>query len=202
MKERPILFSTEMVNAIICGLKIMTRRVLNKNTFKLLDAAAKAGEITSYYIDEKKIDDRDIRYILSLCPYGEPGDRLWIKEKFRIERPFIGNIDYDFTNNIIYYYATDHEKYRDNDKWKSSRFMPRWASRINLEITNIRVERLHDITEEDARAEGANRINAGDLGMETYKSAFRRLWDSINLKRGYGWYTNPWVWSIEFRRIV
>lgn len=86
-------------------------------------------------------------------------------------------------------------------KWKPSIHMPRWASRINLEITDIRVERLQEINEEDAKHEGVKRINAGDFGMETWSSAFRNLWDSINSKRGYGWDTNPWVWVIEFKRI-
>ena len=180
MKEHPIIFSTPMIKAILEGRKTQTRRVI------------KEPVISTKYKDEKlnvKVGERYIQ-----CPYGQLGDLLYIREKFRMERPFTGNIDYDLIHENIFYYASDHEKYRDKDKWKPSIHMPRKYARIFLEIINIRVERVQEITEDDCQAEGLKLLQGG------IKSEFAILWDVINLKRGFGWAVNPYVWVIEFKR--
>jgi hypothetical protein len=184
MREMPILFSTEMVKAILDGRKTMTRRVI-KNP-------------------EKYTGIRDCGF---LCPYGQVGDSLWCKEALR-KKP-----DYSWCKEGYAIYAVDSEQVLIGGdgigegvpwKWKgdilTGMFMPRWASRITLEVTNIRVERLQDITESDACKEGDP--NQGLIASENdHTTWFQYLWDSINAKRGYSWGSNPWVWCISFKRI-
>lgn len=176
MKERPILFSGEMVNAILDGRKTQTRRVVKKQPHG-------AGEWVLQGINW--LFPNVCPYIKLKNPYGVIGDRLWVKETWKC---VLGNVIYKATpNNRI-----------KTDKYKPSIYMPRWASRINLEITNIRVERLQDITETEAIAEG---VSGGGSHPDFWVGAFADLWDSINAKRGYGWDANPWVWVVEFKRI-
>ena len=175
MKERPILFSGPMVQPVLDDKKTKTRRV--------------------------------IPWLASLecCPYGVPGDRLWVRETWTTESPrWDGEKPEAFMdsvlthNDALLYKATD----KDADRiWRPSIFMPRWASRITLEITDVRVERLQDISEADAEAEGATPqvVLPGDA--VSYVAGFYWLWDSINAKRGYGWDRNPLVWVITFRRL-
>jgi hypothetical protein len=169
MKERPILFSGPMVRAILEGRKTITRRVL-----KLQD-----------YDGGNCYETRDgiLRDILSLCPYGIPGDRLWVRETWA-----------DPCGKRIPVYRADEATAYQNVKWRPSIFMPRWASRITLEITRVRVERLQDITEKDAISEG---VLSSDYD-KTYRYAFSVLWDSINGPK-YPWSDNPWVWVIDLR---
>jgi hypothetical protein len=143
------------------------------------------------------------------CPYGARGDRLWVRETFCPvdDREHGGPewIDYRATPR----YSAAHPAGWENDpgdpqalKWKPSIFMPRSACRIVLEIEDVRAERLHEITHDDARAEGIDVgiVAAGD-GWPNPTVAFARLWDSINGKR-YPWASNPWVWRVQFRRIT
>jgi hypothetical protein len=136
------------------------------------------------------------------CPYGKPGDRLWVRETFgyitlaeneafTMRRP-------DGCPVRVYYKAEAiREGWTDMVPWTPSIFMPRWASRIMLEIISVRVERLQDISEADAFAEG---ISGGDwLGDPV--GEYKKLWNSINEKRGFGWDKNPWVWVIEFKKL-
>lgn len=212
VKERPILFSAEMVKAILEGRKTQTRRIIKKPN--LLQAIEEWSEENPY---KKELSDAQ------KCPYGQVGDRLWIRENFKVS-----NIDEGYQNQfviddfeapacVVEYedgskrkIELEHSEYlqavRANKKKKSpSIHMPRWASRIILEITDIRIERLQDITEQDAIAEGCDNskseaaINIG--WYEKSKRAFERLWDGINKERGFDWSTNPYVWVIEFRRI-
>jgi hypothetical protein len=139
-------------------------------------------------------------------PYGKPGDRLWVRETFAIGQ----SAAYD----EIPMYRADWE-YPDSAMvtWKPSIFMPRWASRITLEITNVGVERVRDITPEGSVTEGIEPVGQGwrdYLGNGVIcgtdkcvlpRDSFHSLWDSINKKRGFGWSVNPWVWVIAFRRI-
>ena len=127
-------------------------------------------------------DDRDGYYVI--CPYGKPGDELWVRETWN-----------GTESEGIAYRATDPQM--DGEPWKPSIFMPRWASRLQLVIKDVRVERLQDISIDDIYAEGAYSINWGRMPGSEHK-AFKALWDSINAKRGYGWETNPWVWVVEF----
>jgi hypothetical protein len=128
----------------------------------------------------------------SKWPY-QLGDTLWVRETWAYSTDYDGDV---ILNRKILYRA-DGEKTILPSTWRPSIHMPRWASRINLEVTGVRVERLKDITEEDALAEG---VISSDYD-KTYRYAFSVLWDSINAKRGYGWAANPWVWVIEFRHM-
>jgi hypothetical protein len=125
--------------------------------------------------------------ILSSCPYGQPGDRLWVRESFKIERGDEG------TNCIIY--KADHDL--PKIIWKPSINMPRWASRTILEITGVRVERLQEITETDAISEG---ISGGGTHPDFWVGAFKDLWNYIHGEDT--WDKNPWVWVIETKKVT
>ena len=195
--EHPILFSAPMVKAILEGRKTQTRRVVKPQP-KLDPAGAtfryqKGSALCSYWVP----NDAGIRDISRLCaeqcPYGVPGDRLWVKETF-VEYPPLLPTD---SHGTVHYHADDeHDGVRpwNGQKWKPSIFMPRWASRITLEIEYVRVQRLQEISEEDAIAEGIEPI----VSMGTYRTwknyapglpahvtaieSYRTLWNSINLK--------------------
>lgn len=213
MKERPILFSGPMVRAILEGRKTMTRRVVKPDgahhLFPFLDLPGnQTGEwawCSSSHVVSKHIH----------CPYGQVGDRLWVRESF--QPLFADGVENHWETDwktgkgyAISYPATDgiHE-YLDaddnlTDACKPSIHMPRWASRILLEITAVRVERLQDISEADAQAEGAP-FELGELerlilgAKAKYRSGFCRLWQSINDPGS--WDANPWVWVVEFKRV-
>jgi hypothetical protein len=183
-----------MVRAILEDRKSMTRRVV-----KFLENS----ESWSLYFafEEIECNGHPLReYLLGECPYGIPGDRLWVRET--LMRP---------PGTSIAYYAADNVSTGKNGNWsikrnkKPSIFMDRLYSRITLEITDVRVERLQEITEEDAEREGAPRYNPcptlypfGYKGE--YRNGFMRLWDSIN-GRSFLWASNPWCWPISFRRV-
>jgi len=161
----------------------------------------------------KWIDDGD--FVNDFCPYGQVGDRLWARETWRVDRWF-NNLPSRYwlpqPKHVIDYKATPDTTSIVScvyGKWRPSIFMPRWASRITLEITGVRVERVQEITEEDARAEGVEkcegfRIYPQPKEFETvndYRMGFTLLWDSLNAKRGYSWESNCWVWVINFKRV-
>jgi hypothetical protein len=193
MTERPILFSAEMVRAILDGRKTQTRRKMKP---------AKAKRPKRWLIDDAAVNGL-------VCPYGEPGDLLWVREAWRVHK------SYDVLNAARVYgamggdvaYCVDYlATPRNEDFWGRGRpsiHMPRWASRITLRITDVRVERLQAISEDDARAEGcpyppewAGRFMDRD---ETAKTWFKSIWNTIN---GPGaWDANPWVWAISFERV-
>ncbi|MCS9524046.1 hypothetical protein N1E65_25175 [Pseudomonas aeruginosa] len=217
MKERPILFTGPMVRAILEGRKTVTRRVVtpqpdfhgsmvDPNTpFKTLDAGLHA-RIT--------------------CPYGQPGDRLWVRETWTdvnmcgapalayradedirdlMEEPgFLddrGAFNYDDPRVKPYPFACWYAEL-DQARWRPSIHMPRWASRILLELTAVRVERLQDISEEQARAEGypaERKCETGGSGLDAWLW-FRSLWGEINGPEAFT--ANPWVWVIEFKRVT
>jgi hypothetical protein len=202
VKERPILFSSPMVKAILAGRKTQTRRVLSPQPTS--DDIDNAGDC------ETVIDmatGRDIR-----CPYGAEGDRLWVRETWTHDAESLEACRLAFDCCSVpgygpYYLATEVSP--DTLKWKPSIFMPRWASRITLEVTDVRVQRLQEISDSDSEAEGVRPIDAAivfnDRGGHdrklsgTARGAFACLWDSINGKRA-AWASNPWVWAITFRR--
>ena len=191
MKSRPILFSTEMVQAILDGLKTMTRRIVQTEKFGWNCHEMKFERICTYDNPKPNLqafftDNSEFPLLGVKCPYGEPGDQLWVRETFTTDL---------FSRTV--YRATDGEVDGVGRKftWTSSRFMPRAASRITLKITNIKVERLQDITEDDAEKEGSNL----DLATGTFRYGFASLWESINGKKS--WDKNPWVWVIEFEPI-
>lgn len=205
MKEHPILFSQEMVDAILEG-KTQTRRVVKPQPF--------LGDTGTWYpsiVPGDKRNHTGLHYgneahfrfgmPIDFCPYGREGDRLWVRESWRA-------MDDIPTSRLapgdqIFYRADYPFPVAYGQKWKPSIHMPRWASRITLEIVRVRIERLQEITEQDAFAEGVRpSIVGGDLDFLKYRAGFQSLWNSINVKRGYGWDINPWVWVIEFRKVA
>jgi hypothetical protein len=171
MKERPILFSAPMVRALLDGTKTQTRRIIKPN-----HCVAPSMRLS----------------MVPGCPYGVPGDRLWVRETFCPQM--------NATDRTPFYRSTGDEL-PSCHKWKPSIFMPRWASRITLEITEVRVQRVQDISEEDAKAEGGGFIREHPDADETLsdKKLFQFLWESISGETS--WDANPWVWAITFRRI-
>lgn len=193
MKEHGILFSAPMVRALLAGTKTQTRRVVKPQPEKrhpFLAFRKRRGP--DFWLWPNAREE-----VIAECPYGKPGDRLWVRETHCAFD--VGRV----------HYRADHALDPAADKahgirWTPAIHMPRWASRITLEITGARVERLQDISEADATAEGS-RDWAGEQdtpardipGGET-RLIYRQLWESIN---GAGsWDANPWVWVIEFRR--
>lgn len=235
MRERPILFSTPMVQAVLDGRKTMTRRVVKMTKDEPLTNVSWGY---TCFTPDGYISLRGVHasgeYGESFIrnPYGKVGDRLWVRETFsegynyryegdsRIKVPhfkyradFVGkSLDGIFVN------GTPKKPVKDQSDlyvWKPSIFMPREACRINLEITGVRVERLQEITEADARDEGVGdedavmRVDSDILPtarllgepFENDRVWFAHLWNELNGKRGFGWDVNPWVWIIEFKRI-
>ncbi len=183
-KSRPILFNTEMIQAILDGQKTQTRRVIkaNQRTSWLLD-----GRFSDNYIKEPD------NYLIRECPYGKIGDLLWVRETF-------------WEVDGYYFYRADGRD--DFERWKPSIHMPKIASRITLEIADIRVERVQDIyAKKDILAEGITDRMAQEATKterdwpDAHAAAFANLWDSINAKRGYSWDSNPWCWVVDFKRI-
>ncbi len=208
MKERPILFSAPMVRALLEGRKTQTRRIV-RPTSKLADGVAvywtdgdsKNVEVVNAFEGEA-IDAPPIA-----CPYGVPGDRLWVRETWwhyksnELEQAgFVGGTMCHLGNGQANYQSNAEFDPREHPKiWRKrpSIYMPRWASRITLELTDVRVERLHDISEEDAHAEGVDPIEGFLLGNTPHRRAFYEIWESLNAKRA-PWESNPWVWCLTF----
>lgn len=231
MKERPILFSAPMVRAILDGKKTQTRRVVKgmpecKCSSELKHTPKHVAPYFDSYCGEKKTeanprgmstvwnwwsrDDRPDPLSEIKCPYGQPGDRLWVREAFtHITGNGIG----------VHYRADGEPKDRDGSilstepgmlRWRPSIHMPRLSSRINLLIKSIRVERLNDISEDDAKAEGVepffstHQSIGRDQTMTTgerisdceHRASFACLWDDIHGDNS--WQQNPWVWVVEF----
>jgi len=231
MRERPILFTAAMVRSLLLGTKTQTRRV------------AKGFNYVSSGGAPLNMKENDIQPVP--CPYGQPGDRLWVRETWAYFDPDGSGEDYDSDHNddgkagpcgvyraemlqdghplrdywrrrIAYKATFAEQKYGMGpvgpSKWRPSIHMPRWASRITLEVTGVRVERLLDISEADAIAEGIERADdffgcpcwkcygedADVVAPDDPIGSYRSLWESIN---GPGsWDANPWVWVVEFRR--
>lgn len=195
MKERPILFSAPMVRAILSGTKTQTRRAVK------LTANGHVKEPGGH----RRWHPADPDAWLA-CPYSQPGDRLWVRETFRRD------LDRLHSRKLIEYAADDEVRDAGPSAafdfpdigWRPSIHMPRWASRITLEITGVRVERLQDLSEADAQAEGCSlecmTPTGDDSGSAIYgPGGYLALWESIN---GAGsWAVNPWVWVVDFKRI-
>lgn len=222
MKEHPILFSTPMVHAILEGRKTQTRRVVKPQppseatSAGVMSAPGRDhdGEWSWLSGDPKDCDSWGFVGDEFRCPYGQPGDRLWVRETHAPQADCWGAWERALRgerirqDELTIHYAADysHDERPFIEKWRPSIHMPRWASRITLEITGVRVDRLRDISEDDAIAEGIER----DTGMWRHygcptqawihsRDSYRSLWESIN---GPGsWEANPWVWVVEFKRI-
>ena len=193
--KKPILFSGAMVRAILEGRKTQTRRVVKKLSSEWLAP----GMFTPEFVANPDNN---------LCPYGNPGDTLWVRETFQY-------VDFAGEDNGYVYRATDPDwETMEGWRWKPSIFMPYKACRIFLKIEDVRIERLQDITEQDAIQEGVERL-PGHEGLLAYQSylttperqqmpcfpyiSFKTLWHKINGRKS--WDENPWVWVITFSRI-
>ena len=214
MKYRPILFSTPMVRALLAGTKTQTRRIVKPQPLWVADPSVPF-----------RTPDADPKGIIR-CPYGQPGDRLWVRETWRAHKAF----DIAAPNELpkidgLHYEADEKPRFWDYGKLRPSIHMPRWVSRITLEITGVRCERLHEISEADAINEGIEVCGVGgwrnylwhgepDAPAKTVEGwphqfsnyhldpvgSYSSLWERINGPNS--WAANPWVWVVSFRRIT
>lgn len=230
MKERPILMSAPMVHAILAGTKTQTRRAVKPQfvadampvEMPATDPAGGwvvPGHSGTWWCEAAANPDDARR-----CPYGQPGDRLWVRETwycddYRVQRgPYLKPAEMDIDEarsdgTLIYLASSGDRPYEaEQPVWHPSIHMPRWASRITLEVTGVRVERLQDINREDAIAEGVRPLSGsngpnywtvatdfGSVNAPTAQHCYELLWNLIN---GPGsWEANPWVWVVAFERI-
>ena len=239
MKERPILMSAPMVRALLAGTKTQTRRVL-RNQPRSVALVPSGNHLFDYregYEDYERVVPVD--KAVTLCPYGRPGNRLWVRETWGYRCSASTATAGQYMHTVVYRADDARHNYgpmpmddvglprwRERKEgeawpewddymtaywrqWRPSIFMPRWACRITLEITEVRVQRLQDISEEDAKAEGIGEFIGGwacltdddpQIAGDTPQDGYRHLWERIN---GAGsWGTNPWVWCLSFKRIA
>ena len=213
--ERPILFSAPMVRAILDGHKTMTRRVVKPAWIPIIEESARVNGHPALECLAGDI----------VQPYGSIGDRLWVRETFWQAASTSVNENGECYGNWCHEvkYHEDSTAPKLGNTWgkRPSIFMPRWASRITLEVTAVRVERLQEISDADARSEGVDwsspepygekwdwedredpaEVGYPSSGASFARDNFRRLWDSINRKK-CPWDDNPWVWVIEFQRLA
>lgn len=242
MKEKPILFSAPMVLALLEGRKTQTRRIVKPSIVQHIEFMGGNGE------DPTEFDFVGLKYgqwrsdsgkempaeWLIYCTeypeegaipighgYGAVGDRLWVREAWRAHDAFDHHPPRDIPAGQLLIFEADGDKetFPGTGKYRPPMFMPRWASRINLEIVGVRVERLQDISEADARAEGCiteeiisgydnqpiqvpkeipDESGKGMVGWENCRDWYADLWESLNGPDS--WDANPWVWVIEFRK--
>ena len=211
IKERPILFLAPMVRAILEGRKTVTRRPVkatkaHADGFMMLDHGKGWRPYNAF--GDFASDHEGMEYPIA-CPYGKLGDRLWVRETCFINDYREASVpEQERADCEIHYRADgipDFEGEEELIRWRPSIHMPRWASRILLEVTDVRVERLQDITEEQALAEGIKKHSDGGYHVEDGKhfsdspvESFACLWSSV----GGDWDANPWVWCVSFKRIT
>lgn len=223
--ERPILFSTPMVQAILAGRKTQTRRVVKLQALVMDNGFINTTAMTETHWRKMNKTLPESVGVTFFCPYGQPGDTLWVRETWAwsCDANLTTKTCPQYTCDKCKYYLLDYKANAGQDwvndreivKWKPSIHMPRQASRISLLVKSIRVERLQDITEEDAKAEGFTSLLCSCKGqayactdcmntgvLEPAELGFMETWEAIYNKRGYGWEVNPWVWVIEFERIT
>ena len=215
MKERPIIFGAAMVLAVLAGTKTQTRRVAKP---------IKHPDLGNIYTPGALVMEREPKHVIDrACPYGQIGDKLWLREAHAFtdladgtpvvayaadnRQIAIGRDAPDSPDHLIHGYQFANDVHVD--RWRPSIHMPRWASRITLDVTGVRVERLQDISEADARAEGiadGGCIECGECEpcgcanpSPDARGSYCALWESIN--GPYSWQANPWVWVVEFKRV-
>lgn len=246
VRERPILMHARSVRDILDGRKTQTRRPITSQPigkpggkYEPHDPFVHADGLTwGWMCGAVSYTHNDVR-----CPYGQPGDRLWVRETWTADfgETFSDNVNawwHEMPKSLrtekaveFLYYAADDSVYHVRDRemdeqfgsdvrrwgwepsaddladlrWQPSIFMPRWACRLVLEITGIRVERVQDISYDDILAEGAPEPSAwpgpGGRTIAQDRDWYRTIWNEINAARGFGWDANPWVWVIEFRKL-
>jgi len=222
MKERPILFSEQRVRALLVGQQTQTRRIMKTQAFgpgQDHHEGVHAFDVNANHLHGYKL--MSMADISQHCPYGKPGDILWVRETWR--GPIVPENDlaeyerdpapfrlpafcqYRADNNELGHHAQSGPE-ADQFGWQTAIHMPRWASRINLRITAVRAEKIQDISEDDIMAEGVqtdshflNNFFTMNMNAESPKEAYRKAW-----QKQYGatsWEVNPWVWVIEFARV-
>jgi hypothetical protein len=207
MKERPILFRGEMVRALLKrpsepGHKSVTRRPVKPQPDSF------CSHVEAYRGPGRGWIAGDNTGRIFQCPYGAPGDRLCGREKFCIAYPTGGGgysmipwSGADARRDGKVFYAADIEEKPDDPRipWCPSIHLPRWASRLTLEVTGVVVERVQDITEQQARAEGL--WPDAWTGGETARAKYQQLWGEMYAGGEFAWELNPWVWAVSFRRV-
>jgi hypothetical protein len=217
VKERPILFSAPMVRAILEGRKTVTRRAVN---LQLSSSHKWRGWVVDSTASENigkaswGIGDGPVQSnaAYARCPYGRPGDRLWVREAWAADAQVDSVAPRDLSQGEPVWYPADGGTWQtgcsmvSKGRGRPSIHMPRWASRILLEITDVRVERLQDISRYDIRAEGLEcplELAGDDVSLnyrDWYPAAWRELWSLIN--GAESWNANPWVWVVEFKQVT
>lgn len=218
MTDRPILFSGSMVRALLAGTKTQTRRVLKKPKW------AQEKGWPERIMDEQDLDGRLSWFArdtgcLSPLPIYQPGDRLWVREAWKSDHCYDDLAPSEMGGEEALFFVADNSVERwgwkpdSLSRWgrfRQGMHMPRWASRLTLTVTDVRVQQVQEISNADAVAEGIERLNCDGLdGFRNYQSddpkarvamqpSFRSLWDSLNVSRGYGWDANPWVAAYTF----
>jgi hypothetical protein len=230
--ERPILFSAPMVRAILDGRKTQTRRLMNPQPvykpYRDISGQpymcwqwSRGPKKHGTWLTQSRNDKFDGRIAMD-CPFGDYLDTLWVRETFLPDPPRDGtweDFGGDFTLKDIpeEYRRPRHVLYAADPKWQDAALkwcpsihMPAWASRLTLEIVRVDVQRLQDITEPEAKAEGVGRgwylrdtLDGEETVPTTYRDGFRSQWNQIygkalNLKETHGWDANPWVWAVSF----
>lgn len=211
-KERPILFSGEMVRAILDDRKTQTRRIADRvagfGKVRQFGPSDTPGYDYHFRCRRGLWQDFRLTELLERCPFGQPGDQIWVRETWNClhpasevpippnPRPMVCSLAYAATE------SERHAEYPNTSKlcckWRPSIHMPRWASRITLEITGVRVEQLQEISDQDAVAEGIEILDSFDPEFAA-RGTFKELWQSINGPES--WDLNPWVWVVEFKRV-
>lgn len=198
MGERPILFSSAMVRAILADAKTQTRRVVKLPRWaepgtleEGADGVLAVARVSGCLADVS-------------CPYGAPGDDLWVRETWARRVDVDPEKDAEKARHYLRFAADSDDlnsEWHDyGERWRPSIHMPRWASRITLRVTSVRVERLHAISEDDARAEGAPKaFTVSDGGDSSHRAGFRNLWRELH--GAESWDANPWVWALGFDRV-
>jgi hypothetical protein len=216
-----------MVRAILDGAKTQTRRVIRfrheSECHELRDDVKPIGNKWLFACGGDQAREDNTFSCVVACPYGQPGNRLWVRETWAVHGALYDDLAPSGIHgsvkggaweegDSIWYRATHPHRPatgscapEQRGKWRPSIYMPRWASRITLEVESVRVERVQEITTADIRAEGVDdgytNPRMGKRHDNGMRMAWEELWDSINAKRGYGWESNPWVWVITFQML-
>lgn len=211
MKERPIIMSGESVLAILAGRKTQTRRVVKPQPYSGAEpigrAASQFGGRKSGFGWAFRIPDGSKTGQACWAPWA-PGDRLWVREAWEIEPGYRPILD-------IVHYRADGDPLPDPGEegirlaWRSPLFMPRWASRLTLEVVEVRVQLVQEISRRDAEAEGVAGVVLSDFTDDSVYgqvlldpvAGYRASWDALNAKRGFPWASNPFVWVVEFKAL-
>lgn len=212
MKERQIPFSAPMVRALLAGTKTQTRRMVKQQPERndwgvLMWSTGRRGGVEAFGVQNLDVPPG----VIARCPYGQPGDKLWVREAWRAPTSCDHLPPRSIADSEGRRFVADEVTGPDPGygRFRQGMFMPRWASRITLEVAAVRVERLQDISEADCRAEGITDGGCTACGMPEpcgcvapapdAREAYCHLWQQLN--GAESWAANPWVWVVEFREV-